>query len=203
MKQGMTLAAMSALLDGDVENFIAASTPGGIEAQEARGQKTFVNTATLPKDMGAGTREKLESIGFVFGKDADDLFVHVEMPNGWTKKATDHSMWTDLLDDKGRRRAQIFYKAAFYDRSAHMSLRGRFWVRSYESCNAHGETVDYGKPDHTHNKVEIMDVDSARQIVGVYDRNGAWDKKDALAREATLWLDTNFPNWLDPMAYWD
>ena len=32
-------------------------------------------------------------------------------------------MWSDLLDDKGVKRGSIFYKAAFYDRSAFLRLK--------------------------------------------------------------------------------
>ena len=35
-------AAIRALAEGDIENFFVAATPGGIEAQEARGQRAFV-----------------------------------------------------------------------------------------------------------------------------------------------------------------
>ncbi len=34
----MNPAALKALVGGDIENFLVASTPGGIEAQEKRGQ---------------------------------------------------------------------------------------------------------------------------------------------------------------------
>ena len=65
-------------------------------------------------------------MGIVFGKEVDDLFVEVTLPAGWKKEATDHSMWSKLVDDKGRERASIFYKAAFYDRDAHINITQRF-----------------------------------------------------------------------------
>lgn len=105
------------------ENFLAASVPGGIEAQEAEGQSKFVMSDCLPKEMLRGTtREKLENLGIKFGADVDDIFVSCTLPKGWSKKATDHSMWSKLIDDKGKVIASIFYKAAFYDRSAHICI---------------------------------------------------------------------------------
>jgi hypothetical protein len=93
----------------------------------------------LPKEC---PRDALEALGFVFGEDADDIFVTVKFPDGWDKKATDHSMWSDLLDDKGRRRGNIFYKAAFYDRSAHMRMIPRFnIIQDYELDGAVGFVV--------------------------------------------------------------
>ena len=45
----------------------------------------------------------------------------VKLPAGWKKQATDHSMWSKLLDESGAVVASIFYKAAFYDRIAEMN----------------------------------------------------------------------------------
>ena len=42
--KGINPAALAALLGGEMENFIAASTEGGIEAQEAAGQAQFVES---------------------------------------------------------------------------------------------------------------------------------------------------------------
>ncbi len=109
-----TMAALAAAAAGQTENFIAASTPGGIEAQEVAGQIAFVANETLPKDG----IECVKAMGVKVLDAADDLFVNVQLPDGWRKKPTDHSMWSELLDDKGVKRAAIFYKAAFYDRSA-------------------------------------------------------------------------------------
>jgi len=61
-------------------------------------------------------------MGIVFGEKVDDLFTSVTLPEGWHKEATEHAMWSKLIDDQGRERASIFYKAAFYDRSAFMSI---------------------------------------------------------------------------------
>ena len=59
----------------------------------------------------------------VIGKpDGDDLFYLCELPNGWMKQATDHSMWSNLIDSNGRVVATIFYKAAFYDRAAFINF---------------------------------------------------------------------------------
>jgi len=76
----MTPAALGALLRGDKENFIGASTPGGIEAQEARGQRDFVVNETLPIKCNFCEREQLEQMGIVFSDEIDSLFVRVQLP---------------------------------------------------------------------------------------------------------------------------
>lgn len=111
----------------DDPNFIAASTPGGIEAQEAAGQKSFVGSDALPREMQGVTIPELEALGFWFDADAESgegLFVRCVLPPGWSKRATDHAMWSELLDAGGVKRAGLFYKAAFYDLKAFM-----YWVK--------------------------------------------------------------------------
>ena len=94
--------------------FIAG--PQAIEEQEAAGQRALVEGAhSMPID---GDWAALEALGVVREDDADDLFARVRLPDGWRVKATDHAMWSDLLDESGRKVASIFYKAAFYDRRA-------------------------------------------------------------------------------------
>ena len=108
-----------------------------IEAQVAQGQRDIVHSDTLPtqfRDRGA-----LERAGVIFGDPVpgDPLFCFCTLPNGWKKVATDYSMWSKLIDDKGRERAAIFYKAAFYDRKAHADTLRRFSIeRDYEREDA-------------------------------------------------------------------
>ena len=198
----ITPAAMGALNKGDFENFIVASTPGGIEAQEAAGQQTFVNSETLPKEMLHGcTKEKLIGMGIEFKEDADDLFVNVILPCGWKKQATNHSMWSGLFDDKGRKRAAIFYKAAFYDRSAHIALNRRF--------NITNEPEDRYKSDMSYeNRREgnwygvVTDCD---EIIFKTNpiKNPSYEQEDKLEQKAKEWLEEKYPNHLDLLAYWD
>lgn len=111
-----------AAMQGDWENAQTASTPDGIEAQEAQGQQDFVKSEVLPRRCNFCTRNQLEALGIVFGKEVDDLFIEAVLPAGWKKVPTEHSMWSELLDAQGKKRASIFYKAAFYDRDAFISL---------------------------------------------------------------------------------
>lgn len=196
----MTPAALSALLHGDTQNFITASTPGGIEAQEAAGQMEQSLLQTLPKDNR--DRESFEKLGFKFGKDADDIFIEVEFPKGWRKKTTDHSMWTKIIDDKGRERGSIFFKAAFYDRSAHVSLSRRFGVRQ-----------SYGEDVKETESVYISDASNElkKRIEGFLkpdwnDREEAQERStkiDSATKELNDWLTNKYPNWQDVTAYWD
>lgn len=189
----MTPATLSAIARGDLANALVASTPGGIERQEAQGQRDLIASTTLPKEIDGATREQLTAIGFVFGDDVDELFVNCQLPAGWVKKATDHSMHSDLLDDKGRRRAGIFYKAAFYDRKADMRMERRFNIDGYSGS------------DEKAMPVLVTDCEAPLHKVGEYDRTAPkyWDVQRELDTAAREWLAANHPDWQDPLAYWD
>lgn len=94
-----------------------------IETQEQRGQQQLVHSDRLPTNL-RDPREDFEAAGFTFGDPdpRDPLFMPATLPDGWKREGSDHAMWSYLVDDLGRRRASIFYKAAFYDRDAFMSL---------------------------------------------------------------------------------
>jgi hypothetical protein len=112
--------------DGFMDVFLEAMVTGdsgkAIENSEVRGQQSLVHSDTLPVDINAEDKGILEAKGVVFGDRVDDLFQQVTLPEGWAKKATGHSMWSKLVDSKGREIASIFYKAAFYDRCAFLHV---------------------------------------------------------------------------------
>lgn len=187
----------------DFDNLFTAGTPGGIKAQERAGQIASAHNETLPKQC---PRQLLETLGFKFGADQDDLFVKVAFPNGWKKRAADHALYTDLLDDKDRKRGQIFYKAAFYDRRADMHLTRRYSTNTYWVCDESGTSVPYGK--HTHMRVAAMDLGTVLQFFGEIRRDGAYSREqydltERLGNEADAWLRSIYPQLNDVMAYWD
>ncbi len=101
--------------------WLFGGNPSAIEAQESRGQGELVNSTQLPSQITG--KEILEKAGVKFGKPLEDdpLFCDAELPEGWKKERTDHSLWSKLVDADGKERATIFYKAASYDRDAFMS----------------------------------------------------------------------------------
>lgn len=188
----MTPAALRALVDGDMSNFIAASTPGGIERQEKQGQIDQSFRETLPIDGTLKDRPVWEALGFVFGENADDLFVNVKFPEGWKKVTTDHSMWTNLVDGKGRKRAGIFYKAAFYDRSSHIRLERRFSYDPYRRSE--------DKPGLW--ECWVIDCGKPSKLIGeCAERN--YQECDSLRGKALEWLKANYPEYENVAAYWD
>lgn len=207
MSKGMTPAALGAFINGDIENFIVASTPGGIEAQEKAGQQSFVNSSTLPI-VGTSTPDQINQLtrmGIVLGSPVDDLFRNVTLPAGWTKKVTDHDMWSKLLDEKGRERAHIFYKAAFYDRSATFSLSRRFLVESYTNCTETGDILDRSNPNSEFYGIYVSDCGVPTKFFGAFPSNykqrAGLDEK--FRNTATKWLEENYPDYQDAEKYWE
>lgn len=88
-----------------------------IELSEAAGQSQMVESEVIPTD-GA---DALTELGFKLGEviQDDPIFRACELPEGWRREGSDHSMWSYIVDENGFRRVAVFYKAAFYDRSAH------------------------------------------------------------------------------------
>lgn len=115
-----------------VGQFVA---PGSIEAMEAEGQRQLVASESIPFRFNGGERAENEALmtkwGFELGSQhkEDTLFRWTNLPSGWKRAATDHSMWSKIVDENGKERVSIFYKAVFYDREAFMSLVSRFCLR--------------------------------------------------------------------------
>lgn len=108
-----------------------------VGAWEKRGQQDLVNSDTLPVDGSYTDRWNKDNLvedprwaemGFALGDAIAEpngqkpMFRYATLPEGWTRKASEHDMWSSILDERGRERVAIFYKASFYDRSAHMNI---------------------------------------------------------------------------------
>jgi predicted metal-dependent phosphotriesterase family hydrolase len=100
-------------------------------------------------------------------------------------------MWSDLLDEQGRKRAGVFYKAAFYDRSAHLSMNSRFSINSYA-----------GTTDEEIRQCQVEAEGGYVKVFGTYKR-GDYDELERIEAEAKAWLTENYPDWKNRSAYWD
>lgn len=106
-----------------------------ITGQEAAGQRQLIGSTALPVDTRGDGDGPFLALGFTFGEhDArDPLFRPATLPDGWAKVGSDHAMWSYVVDELGRRRVAVFYKAAFYDRDAFMRVDSvSSYVRSLE-----------------------------------------------------------------------
>jgi len=201
---GIPPAAVAAAMRGDFDNFAVASTPGGIERQEARGQAKAVADETLPIVME--TWDALERLGFKKGKRQDELFQSCVFPAGWKKLPfPDDSRWNHIVDDKGRARGRFFYKAAFYDQTAFGRLESRYGVevgylkdgnkivKAVDRSAKYNERTGRSK-DRVLFKIKVEKDPDFKRV----------ERQENLAcLAAGVFLAERFPGWDDLTAYWD
>jgi hypothetical protein len=165
---------------------------GGIERQEKQGQDELVHSDVLPTKISPEDKKILEKAGVVFlhTNQDDKLFQTVELPKIWRILPTSHSMWSNLVDNKDRIRASIFYKASFYDREAFLRCTTRYTVQYFDT---HFSAVD---GDIVLFKGREWKNNPAGGIV----HDGSFS---ASREDCEKYLTTYYPNWRNPAAYWE
>jgi YD repeat-containing protein len=160
--------------------------PISIEQQELNGQQELVVSAQLPTKLN--THSKMSDSAEVYSKlgitvikktDNDELFYDVKLPHKWSIQPTEHAMWSNLIDDKNRIRANIFYKAAFYDRDAFINMQ-QFYNIDLEILRNEASSSDanpWDKPriikiTDANGKVIRFEYDKNNNLVKVTDRLG-------------------------------
>jgi len=190
-----------------------------IEDQERQGQTQLAASTTIPAKLNGCTEEDLRALGFELEPkptSGDLLFRPAMLPHGWKIVPTSHAMWSDLVDSRGFIRGSIFYKAAFYDRSAHLGLSVRLHVHEdYDArkrdgtlaydiyADMPGKTADDGnrkilyRHEHPEKFPDLTRNDSdeirRRYFQALDDSRGV----------ATEWLKRNYPDYASSSAYWD
>ncbi len=179
---------------------LAALRPGGIEASEKMGQIQLVRSTNMPLDLqaakyGENGKPLFEAAGFTFGKPVDDIFQEATLPDEWKRESSEHAMWSYIVDAKGRRRCSVFYKAAFYDRKAHAGLNCRYSAGLDYSDPPGGE---YTRPT----RACIFDAEKVIMEFPI-DRPDDYKSGEVAREKAVGALTEQFPDWLNPLAYWD
>lgn len=172
-----------------------------IENMEAEGQRYAVNNALLAKKMGP-SREAWEKLGIEFNDEYDDeVLIEAKLPEGWSVRATDHSMWNDIVDANGYVRGKMFYKSSFYDRDAHMDLCRRYGIHSdYVDEDYAIEEIYFGNRNE---KIFVAGQVSIPRGLSVEERKARSEKRNRLFDMAKEFADKYYPNWEDVNAYWD
>jgi hypothetical protein len=193
-----TTGITPAMLEAEARGLgMMAGSPAAIVASEKMGQIELTRAANkLPLELRPA-REVWERLGFEFGEPIDKLFQRVTFPAGWSIKATEHSMHSDILDEKGRKRGGVFYKAAFYDQRANGSLACRFDIARAGNHYPGAEHLPEGK-----SQIVLYDGGQIVRFLGaVSDERFPWP--DTEEEAAKKWLAERFPNYTDPCAHWD
>ena len=187
-----------------------------IENQEKRGQRMVVEYHRLPKatnhcsgyhkhDDFEFTKAQYEKMGIKVIDEYDDMFWNVQLPDGWKIEATSHPLWNDLIDDKGRKRASFFYKAAFYDRDAFINFETRYTIRV-------DHTADYAEVGyeawcksptigHVKDCGEIIYSTTAKDSFDDFRKQD--EVEEATKEELETYMAEHYPDYKDVNAYWD
>ena len=197
--KGTNPAALSAAMNGDFANAIVASTPGGIEAQERAGQASLQAGTLLPRIVRHSWNNEpthaqiAAATGIQWMGEHDDIFMLVKLPTDWSIRAQPGSAyWSHLCDKDGNKRASIFYKAAFHDRSAHMHFEQRYQVNCL-----------YPESDAADQAVRVRAIDMKGEVVlREFGASADYTEREKLEREAGEWLDQQYPDRANPLAYW-
>ncbi|TCO57172.1 hypothetical protein [Actinocrispum wychmicini] len=94
-----------------------------IEEMEAAGSNQLVHANLLPTEAH-GHEDELAALGIHLGPidERDPLFREAVLPAGWSKQPGEDPRLIYVNDEHGRTRLHVFYKAAFYDRQADVTV---------------------------------------------------------------------------------
>jgi len=158
---------------------------------------------------------------------SDDLFCQATIPAGWqiVPSPTNPHYWSDLIDDRGCIRASMLYKAAFYDRRAHINVQARFDVK-YETLATCRWPNNVEPPyegikdsivvacafDHLHKREAFVTANFQHSAL-VAENRLKRTAGDLVGRNMSLgyfvtkivedWLNEHYPKWHDVDAYWE
>lgn len=97
-----------------------------------------------------------------------------------------------MIDDKGRERASIFFKAAFYDRETFVNFKTRYSITSV-----------YPKGSYdSKNRAYYIAEDCGQELFRT-ETSVSYEDDDVKRQECRDFLNANFPNWKDVNAYWN
>lgn len=176
---------------------------GGPDAldRQTQGDMQAMSLLPPPKD---DDRELFQKMGIKFGESANKLLLKCTLPNGWSVKRTDHHLYSNVIDERGMKRAMIMVHTM--DRDS--------WIRPLTRFNA-DYVVDEWLEDGETVYIPAITESGAQRWRGLGIKKEATDERrrqDAsgdhmavyeLARDvAKSKLDSLAPNWLDPLAYW-
>ncbi len=161
--------------------------------------------AICMKNKVEWVKQQYAKMGIKILGDADDLFYSVELPEGWKIEATGHSMWNDVLDDKGRERISFFYKGAFYDRDAFSNFECRYGY-AVEPFDFYESDATYEERNSKPWSAYLTDGGKRVELLKemTLDANiHIWKLQDMLRDYAKAYLNEHYPDWEDVNAYWD
>jgi hypothetical protein len=162
----------------------------------------------LPAKVVGGTepRDALAKLGITLGHGLHDtrLLRITLLPEGWVPHANPLQKGQRCIVDQHQRWRLSTQDLASRDRDRppilKLETRYRILISDVHDNQFDGYVVDYGKMAYNANPLEYCEYCASRKFNGAAEYNRAYR---TLHEELVEFLDTFYPDWRDPLAYWD
>lgn len=150
------------------------------------------------------TKKQYEKMGIIITDEYDDLFWNVILPEGWKTKSTEHHLWTDLVDNKGKKRAFFFYKGSFWDRDAFINFSTRYHAGVDHTADPSSPYEIWKKSDYQGTVEDGNKVIFSTECIAATGSFDGDDKVKAILQEKVdKYMEENYPDYMDIHAYWE
>lgn len=168
-----------------------------LSKKDTKGERIII---VMAKDM-VPVKENWEELGFRFTDiPGDDVLCIAKMPEGWSIRKSDYSMWIDIIDQNGLKRGTMFYKNTPYHKKAYMTLESRYKVCEDYTDNDQLKTIYFG------NEQERLFVAGKVDL----SHKLTWEEKllmrfqeIKLKELARQFANENYPGWRNVNSYWN
>ena len=151
------------------------------------------------------TMEQYAKMGItVLDEEDDDCVCKVQLPDGWKIERVD-SLWCDILDNKGRKRINFFYKPAFWDRETFTNFLCRYGISILPFDNYMSDAT---YEDRIFKPWSVYITDGGECIEKLYEitpttKKEFYEVDDKLRAIGIGLLSERYPDYKDINAYWD
>lgn len=149
--------------------------------------------------------EQYAKMGIIVLEEDDDGYMcKVQLHDGWKIERVD-SYWSNILDNKGRKRINFFYKSAFWDRDAFTNFLCRYGISIFPFDNYMSDAT---YEDRRYKPWTVYLTDCGEPIKKLHEitpttRKEFYDVEDKLRAIGIDYLNDHYPRYNDINAYWD
>ena len=142
-------------------------------------------------------KEHYLSLGFKITKEYS-WRLEAELPNGWTAKSIGNTCFRQLIDNKGRVRAEIFRKREIHEQDFFIRFNRRFTIHEHIVSNVNDIITSF---HYVLDNARIFRVCKTDQIA--FNKNDVYDYESESSNVCVKWLEENYPDYKNPNAYWN
>lgn len=158
------------------------------------------------KNVMEYTKECYDRLGITVLSESGNAMYSVQLPDGWTIESTDHPMWNNLLDDKGRNRAKVFYKACcgIMD-EADITFNTRYYI-FVDTVSQEGDwrqKMESGYIGYIKDRDNDSVIYQTDKFEGTTEVLNDSDIRRDVRKVLEKYMEKNYPEYEDIFAYWN